>query len=44
MIIRKATDDDAEMVARLVASIQRMHHDQRPDCFKPANESNAAEL
>ena len=44
MIVRKATVDDAELVARLGASIQRMHHDERPDWFKPANESAAAEL
>jgi GNAT superfamily N-acetyltransferase len=44
MIVRKAKDDDAEMVARLGASIQRMHHDERPDWFKPANEAAAVEL
>jgi ribosomal protein S18 acetylase RimI-like enzyme len=44
MIVRKATGDDAEIIARLGASIQRMHHDERPDWFKPANEAAAAEL
>jgi hypothetical protein len=44
MIVRKAKDDDAETVARLGASIQRMHHDERPDWFKPANEAAAVEL
>jgi GNAT superfamily N-acetyltransferase len=44
MIIRTATGDDAEIIARLGASIQRMHHEERPDWFKPADESTAIEL
>ena len=44
MNVRKATVDDAELVARLGAGIQRMHHEERPDWFKPADESNAIEM
>lgn len=33
--IRRATGDDAELLARLVAAVQRIHYEARPDIFKP---------
>ena len=37
MRVREATLSDAVVIARLGASIQQMHHDHRPDWFKPAS-------
>jgi hypothetical protein len=37
--IRKASVDDATSIALLGANIQRMHHESRPDWFKPADET-----
>ncbi|MDX1991628.1 MAG: GNAT family N-acetyltransferase [bacterium] len=33
--IRKAALNDAELLARLNASVQRLHYEARPDIFKP---------
>ena len=44
MNIRKATVDDAEVIASLGSSLQRMHHEQRPDWFKPVDESVIVEM
>lgn len=35
--VREATVGDAVVMAQLGASIQQMHHDHRPDWFKPAS-------
>jgi ribosomal protein S18 acetylase RimI-like enzyme len=37
MSVRRANPDDASTVARLGASIQLMHHEERPDWFKPVD-------
>jgi PhnO protein len=44
MKIRKATVDDAASIAILGADIQQMHHEQRPDWFKPANDKTTVEM
>ena len=44
MNIRKATVDDAEVIASLGSSLQRMHHEQRPDWFKPVDEGVIVEM
>ena len=33
--IRRATNDDAELLARLNAPVQQLHHEARPDFYKP---------
>jgi diamine N-acetyltransferase len=35
IVIRLATIDDAEAIARQTADVQRQHHDALPDIFKP---------
>jgi len=35
--IRKATIEEAPLIASLGAHVQRLHHEQRPDWFKPAD-------
>lgn len=35
MNIRRATVDDAELLARLNTPVQRIHYEARPDMFKP---------
>jgi len=44
MELRVATIEDAPVIAVLGAAIQRMHYDERPDWFKPADESAGIEL
>jgi len=44
MNIRKAVVDDAEVIANLGASIQQMHHEQRPDWFRPVDEIAIVEM
>jgi hypothetical protein len=44
MKIRKATVDDAASIAILGAHIQQMHHEQRPDWFKSANDKTTIEM
>ena len=44
MNIRRATVDDAEAIAGLGANIQQMHHEERPDWFKPADGIAAVEM
>jgi ribosomal protein S18 acetylase RimI-like enzyme len=44
MDIRVATVEDAPVIAGLGVAIQRMHHDERPDWFKPADETAGTEL
>ncbi|NNN12459.1 MAG: GNAT family N-acetyltransferase [Acidimicrobiaceae bacterium] len=39
-----ATVEDAEVVARLGACIQEIHHENRPDWFKSANAQDAVAL
>ncbi|MCC6804054.1 MAG: GNAT family N-acetyltransferase [Anaerolineae bacterium] len=34
MSIRRATIDDAELLARMNEAVQQIHHDARPDLFK----------
>jgi GNAT superfamily N-acetyltransferase len=34
--IRRATIDDAELLARLNAPVQQIHYEARPDVYKPA--------
>ncbi|MCZ2098363.1 MAG: GNAT family N-acetyltransferase [Anaerolineae bacterium] len=34
MSIRRATVDDAELLARMNEAVQQIHHDARPDLFK----------
>lgn len=41
MQLRRATLDDAQLLASLNQSIQRMHADARPDVFKPAQLNEA---
>jgi ribosomal protein S18 acetylase RimI-like enzyme len=44
MKLRRATADDALVVATLGAVIQASHQPERPDWFKPANPASALEL
>jgi GNAT superfamily N-acetyltransferase len=44
MRIRIANADDAPAVARLGASVQQMHNEERPDWFKPVDDGAAVEL
>lgn len=44
MNVRRATVDDAEVIASLGASIQQMHNEQRPDWFQSVNEIAFAEM
>jgi GNAT superfamily N-acetyltransferase len=44
MDIRVATVEDAPVIAGLGVAIQRMQHDERPDWFKPADETAGTEL
>lgn len=44
MRIRIATVNDATVIATLGASIQQLHHEMRPDWFKPADESQTVEM
>lgn len=39
MKIRTATIEEAPLIASLGANVQRLHHEQRPDWFKPADET-----
>jgi hypothetical protein len=43
MDIRVATVEEARH-RRASVAIQRMHHDERPDWFKPADETAGTEL
>jgi ribosomal protein S18 acetylase RimI-like enzyme len=44
MDIRVATVEDAPVIAVLGVEIQRMHHHERPDWFKPADQTAGTEL
>ncbi len=44
MRIRRADTEDAVAIAELGALIQQLHHEQRPDWFKPANAGTAVAL
>ncbi|MHB8333484.1 MAG: GNAT family N-acetyltransferase [Acidimicrobiales bacterium] len=44
MNVRRATIDDAEVIANLGATIQQTHHEERPDWFKPVNKITVAEM
>jgi ribosomal protein S18 acetylase RimI-like enzyme len=44
MRVRVAAVEDAEVVARLGACIQEIHHENRPDWFKPASAQDAVAL
>jgi len=41
--VRRATIEEAPLIASLGAHVQRLHHEQRPDWFKPADESATVE-
>jgi GNAT superfamily N-acetyltransferase len=36
MLVRRATGEDAELLARLNGPVQQLHADARPDIYKPA--------
>ncbi len=44
MRIREARSEDAVVLAELGATIQQLHHDERPDWFKPANADEAVKF
>jgi GNAT superfamily N-acetyltransferase len=44
MRIRRANSDDASAVARLGASVQQMHNEERPDWFKSVDNGAAVEV
>jgi diamine N-acetyltransferase len=44
MNVRVAHARDAPTIARLGASIQRMHHERRPDWFRPVDDDASVEL
>lgn len=44
MNVRRASVDDAPVIASLGTSIQRLHHEERPDWFKPADGIAAVEM
>jgi len=44
MKVRRATADDAESMASLNASVQQVHHEERPDWFKPVDENAIAQM
>lgn len=44
MNVRRATIDDAQSMASLNANVQQMHHEERPDWFKPVDENAIMEM
>ena len=43
MKIRTATIEEAPLIASLGANVQRLHHEKRPDWFKPADETTTVD-
>jgi len=41
--IRTATIEDAPLLASLGANVQRLHHEKRPDWFKPVDETTTVD-